>query len=141
MSQDNSPPILTDEMVRSITGTGPWIRLMSILGFVSVGFLLLGGILMAATSVMGSAIDRQLGIMFLMPMSILYMLLAIVFFFPSLYLWQTAGAIIRVRKGELSAGTATALDRQRKFWKFIGIVTICLLALYPVLIVVIIFGG
>ncbi len=141
MNQASSQPNLTEGMVRSITGSGPWIRFFAVLGFISVGFLLLGGIVMAAVFLLGGAIGRQPGMMFMLPVSILYIVFGIVYLFPSLYLWQAASAIVRVRKGDLSAGTADALERQRKFWKFIGIVTICFLALYPVFIVVMIVGG
>ena len=81
MNQETNQPMLTDDMIQSITGSGPWIRFFSVLGFISVGFMLLGGIIMAAVFVMGSAIAREPGMMFMLPMSILYIVFAIVYLF------------------------------------------------------------
>ena len=132
---------LNENMIRSIARTGPWIRFFSILGFISVGFMLLGGIVMAFIVVIGGSLSREPGMLMMLPLSVLYVLLAVVYIFPSLYLWQTASAVVRLKQGMVVAGMETALEKQRRFWKFIGIVTIAFIALYPIFVLAMVFAG
>jgi len=132
---------LTDGMIRSIGGTGPWVRFFAVLGFISVGFMVLGGLAMLLMSLVGGAIASSTGIALMIPLAAVYFVIGVVYFFPSLFLWQSASAIVRMKQGAVGEGVETALDKLRKFWKFIGIFTIVFLVLYPVFIVVLLVAG
>ena len=132
---------LTDQMLRSVVGTGPWVRFFSVLGFISVGFMVLGGLAMLVMSLIGGAMAPSTGMAFMLPLAALYFVIGVVYFFPSLFLWQSASAVVRMKQGAVCEGLETALEKLRKFWKFIGIFTIVFLVLYPIFIVVLLIAG
>ena len=132
---------LSNNMIRSIARTGPWIRFFSVLGFISVAFMLVASVFMIVMALVGGSISREPGLAFLLPMAILYLVIAIVYVFPSLFLWQAASAVVRLKHGAVAEGVEMALEKQRKFWKYIGIFTIVFVVLYPIFALTIVFFG
>ncbi len=140
---DKKPPVLTDTMVESVKGMGPWVRFLSVMGFISVGFMILGAAIMLGISLFAKNVGRNTmpgGMM--TAMSILYVIIAILYIFPSLYLWHTASAVVRMKKGDIVGGMETVLAKQKSFWKFVGIMVLSLLIIYPIFIIgVLVFGA
>lgn len=65
----------------------------------------------------------------LMAMGVVYLLMALIYFFPALYLWQYASAIGRLLISEEAADLEEALHRQKAFWKFLGILAVIMFGL------------
>jgi len=134
-------PKLTPAMIESVKGIGPWTRFMSVLGFISVAFLIIGAAVMLGISLFARNLGGAMPGGMMIAMSILYVIIAILYVFPCLYLWGTAGAVVRMKKGDIPGGMETALAKQKSFWKFIGIVTIVFLVMYPIFIILMVVFG
>jgi len=69
-------------------------------------------------------------------MGIFYLVFSILYIFPSLRLWQYASSISNLESSQQTLDLETALDRQRSFWKFVGIMVTLTIILYIVAIAV-----
>jgi hypothetical protein len=65
-----------------------------------------------------------------------YLVFAVLYFFPALYLMRYAGAIKRIGPANPTA-MEEALARQASFWRLVGILTALLIGLYVVAIAVV----
>ena len=96
--------------------TQPWVRFLSIAGFVSAGFMILGGL---AGGALGVATGGQEAAVLLF----LYPLLGVLYIYPSLCLLRYGNAIRQYLASRQGADLVSALDAQRSFWKFAGVLT------------------
>lgn len=107
-----------------LAGTKPWVRLVSILGFVSAGLMFIAGLGMAAVSVVQRAGPEML------VLGIIYPISALLYGVPSFLLFRYASQIDEyVRTGE-DGHLELALDSQRAFWKFVGILALIGIAFF-----------
>jgi len=111
----------TSELLEPLLSTKPWVRLCSIMGFISTVVMgLLGiGIMAAGTSIPGVPFGSFIGVF--------YILLAILYLMPSLYLFKYASAIALAESSQSTTDIAGALKHQKSFWKFAGIMTLIML--------------
>jgi len=140
--KEEKPPVLSASMIDSVKGIGPWTRFMSVMGFISVGLLVIGAAVMLGISLFANNMGggtMPAGMM--IGMSIFYVIIAILYIFPSLYLWSTAGAVVQMKKGDIVGGMETALAKQKAFWKFVGIMLIVFLVMYPIFIILMVVFG
>ncbi len=68
--------------------------------------------------------------------SVLYLFVALIYFFPCWYLLKYAGAIKNLTSGGGAGAMEDALERQYSFWRLIGVLTVAVVALYVLIIVV-----
>jgi hypothetical protein len=101
-----------------LAGTRPWVRLVSILGFVVSGFTILVGIVIAGLTLVRLAPSEGL------VLAVVYPISGLLYLVPSVYLYRYASQIEDfVRNGE-DWQLELALDSQRAFWKFVGILAL-----------------
>ena len=120
------PPPVDSGVISLLTQTKPWVRFMSILGFVGCGFLVISGMIMGAVgtfSQMGPA-GGFIGFV--------YIAMAVLYVFPALFLFRYADGIRDLARLRTPRALEGALDQQRRFWRFVGIFTIVVLGLYVV---------
>ncbi|MBN2171946.1 MAG: hypothetical protein JW819_11575 [Candidatus Krumholzibacteriota bacterium] len=122
----SSPPPVDPTVIRLLTETKPWVRFMSILGFIGCGFLVIAGIIMGAVGTF-SEMGPFGGLI-----SIVYIAMAVLYIFPALFLFRYADAIRDLARWRSTRALEGALDHQRRFWRFVGIFTIVVLGLYVV---------
>lgn len=135
--------VLSSQSVGFLREIKKWAFFLSILGFIGAGFLFLAGVMM---SVIFSVIDIFADI----PdkpnfpfglIGLLYVALAVVYFFPAYYLYkftkETGEALIVGDQNHL----ASAFRFLKKHFKFIGIMAIVMIALYVLIIIVAIIIG
>jgi len=122
---------LTPQARQYLDQTRPWVRLMSIVTFVSAGLMAVLAFVMLALGMagglaggdrggfgpLGGAIGGGL-------VALLYLSLACVYIAPGLFLSRYAGAIKRLQINCSSAVLEDAFKHQKSFWRFIGILTI-----------------
>lgn len=60
----------------------------------------------------------------------IYLVLAVLYFFPALKLTQYASRIASLRESHSEQDLVSALDAQRSFWAFVGIMAIVTIGLY-----------
>jgi hypothetical membrane protein len=108
-----------------IQGTKPWLRFLSILGFIGAGVCLLAAVGMAGLGIVG---QQQPILMFVM--AVVYVLIAAIYLIASLRLHWAANAAGEVLADPTPAKLTAFLAQNRKFWKLIGIISIAFMALY-----------
>ena len=120
---------VTPATLQALAGTKPWVRLCSIMGFIGAGFMILAGLLMMTTGAMAGMSSQQTAGLAGLPvvMGITYIVLSIIYLFPSLKLWKYGSAIIRLMSSNSITDLEAALDQQRGFWKFVGILMIVMI--------------
>lgn len=74
--------------------------------------------------------------------AVVYGLLSFIYIYPAVKLWKYANAIRDLLRTNSEADLIDALNQQRAFWKFIGILFLSIVALYILVIVgAVVFGG
>jgi hypothetical protein len=115
----------------ALSGTKPWVRLISILGFISAGFMIvLGGL----GALFGSALGEMppgMSAVFL-----IYPVMGVVYLVPSLYLFRYASRIGDYLRGGEEGQLQLALETQRSFWRFVGILCVVAIVLSVAMMVV-----
>ncbi|MCP4849609.1 MAG: hypothetical protein GY899_16850 [Verrucomicrobiaceae bacterium] len=126
-------------IIEALTRTRGWVRFFSIMGFISCGLLVLGGLamLVGGGSEFGYVYGSE-GIAILI--GFLYLLFAALYFFPSLKLTQYANLITSLQESHTEQDLVSALDMQRSFWALIGIMAIVTISLY-ILVILIVIGS
>lgn len=121
---------VSDHMLESLRATRPWVKFLAILGFIGCALMVL-----VALAMLGG-VSKMPGAMagFAPVMGVLYLLFALLYFFPCLYLYRYAGAISRIPESG-AAAMEEALAKQKSFWKFVGMVAAIILALELIFIV------
>ena len=139
LSQRPSPAAsaaITRNMIESLVKTRPWVLLIGIVMIVGCVFMVFGGLLMFALGNIAGFGAEGLGPMAGAGVGAAYLVLAVLYFFPALYLVRYAGAIKRIGPAN-PAAMEEALARQASFWRLVGILTTVLIGLYVVAIAVI----
>ncbi len=108
--------------------TRPWVALMSILTFVVAGLMVLAALAMLA---LGAAVRSAAGGGGAFAgglVGVVYLVMAVVYIMPALYLWRYRTAIDRVVAGGSTGALEDALMHQRSVWRVVGILTIIMIA-------------
>ena len=116
-------------VIEKLAGTQGWVRFFSVLGFIVFGLIMLGAVGALFLGSMGALI------------SLVYIVMGALYFFPTLKLSQYASRIARLRVTQSEVDLSAALEAQRSFWAFVGIVTLVVLCLYLVIILVTCVGA
>ncbi|WP_299016490.1 DUF5362 family protein [uncultured Polaribacter sp.] len=120
--------------------TAKWTYFLSIMGFIFVG-------LMVIFSFFAGVIFNNLPNMEQMPfdigpvMTVTYLIFAVIYFFPILYLYQFS---VKMRKALQSKGDedlALALEKLKSHYKFVGVFTIIIISIYLLFFVLGIAGA
>ena len=141
---ENSSPFDSFELQLTVAAQGflretaKWARFLSIIGFIAMFFLLLAGLFfMAAGSAMGSE-TAGMGAMAAFPGSILgiiYIVMAILYFFPFYYLYKFASKTKSAFAGNDTVQLTEGFENLKSHYKFMGILTIVMIVLYIVAII------
>lgn len=127
---------LTNFAQQGLKTAASWSFGLSILGFVGIGFMVLGGIAMLA---MSSFFSKEMtgGVNFpFWAISLLYIVLAGLYFFPVYYLFQFSSRMKRALENKDMQSLTASCINLGKHYKFLGIMVIALIGLYIILIFV-----
>lgn len=125
-----------DRSVNMLRQTKPWVRFMSVIMFIGSGFMILGGlVMMIAIPTMGGPNP-----VFGLALGFVYIAMALIYIMPALFLWRYADRIALFVQDSSTDSLGSALEAQKSFWKFVGILMIVVMVLYAVLIVFTIVG-
>ena len=122
-------------VLNALAGTKPWVRLCSVIGFIGAGLMVLFGLVMMVGGGFLSFAGSDAGMPFAgfpVVMGVIYLLLAFFYFFPALKLWKYGSHIVSLLGSGSTLDLEAALDAQRSFWKFVGILVCVVIALYIV---------
>ncbi len=125
MSEDQS--LNGNSLLEPLINTKFWVRICSIAGFVGSGFMVIAAVFLMFMG--GAIVEAGAGMPagFGFGMGIVYLLMALLYFMPSLYLHKYAGAITTAQESNSKDDIKVALEYQRLFWKFVGILTLVML--------------
>lgn len=126
-SVDNGDLAINNQMKQDLLTASGWGKFLSIVGFIGVGFMIIGGLGMftVSSNMSGNMSGFNPSIF-----AIIYLTLAIVYFFPIYYLFKFSINI----KQAIDSGSNTSMQEGFSFlakqYKFMGIITIVVISLY-----------
>lgn len=137
-------------VIDQLARTRGWTLFFAIMLWLGAALLLLSGIAMAILGSMGSSLGAAgansplgglegplLGI----GIGIFYFILALIYIYPALKLTKFSKKVSDLMKVPSEEGLVSALDEQRGFWKYVGIMMILFIAFYILIIIgAMIFG-
>lgn len=128
---------VTPLMIESLRATKPWVKFLSILMFIMVGLVFLGGLAMMFASPMGMRGGASVGPL----MGFVYWIMGGLYLAPAIFLYRYASSIDDLVRGGGDTAMEMALESQKSFWKFTGIVTLVVLCFYLIMIVLAMFAA
>ena len=120
--------------------TAKWTKFLAILGFVGIGFMVLGSLVMlfAPSSLMSNGDFPFGGKIFMM---LLYLAFAVLYYFPISYLYQFSENTKKAIENNDNNAIRDAFEFLKSHYKFMGILTIILLAFYAIMIFIGLIGA
>ncbi|HLF53040.1 DUF5362 family protein [Flavobacterium sp.] len=128
--------------------TAKWAYFLSILGYIGIGFIVVAavfaGTIFAAMGKMGGGMDGgmhpmgSLGGTFI---TILYLVIAVLYFFPVYYLNKFASNMKAAFRDNNTESLTTSFEYLKSHYKFIGILTLVIFAIYALIFVIAIVAG
>ncbi len=140
--ESSQPRLLEIDYVRQMLNTtAKWTKFLGIMGFIACGFVVLAALSMFT---LGNGLSEipNMPVAFMTGgfLGTMYLLAAVLYFFPSRYLYQFSEKLNQAIQSEDETQLVLALDKNKSFFKFIGITTIVVLALYVLMFIGIIAG-
>jgi hypothetical protein len=117
------------DILKPLTATRPWVRLCSILGFISTFFMIIAGVglMVGSTAMSGQAAS---GMPFpLSAVGFFYLIIGLFYLMPSIYLFKYASAIRAAEASHAMQDITAAMTFQKSFWKFVGIVALIMMVI------------
>jgi len=132
---------ITSEIKNDLNQAAKWSKFLAILGFVFMGLMVFGGIIMSL--VMAFIPTGSSGIMPFPPLliGIIYIVMAAIYFFPVLYLYRFSTSIKQALFLKDQNKLTKAFYNLRAHYRFIAILAIVMLCLYPLMIIGMVAAG
>jgi hypothetical protein len=127
-------------MIHQLDRTRPWVRLIGVLMIIGCVFIVLAGIfmmVMGGMPGMGEGMDSFTG----MGLGVIYLLMAILYYFPAVYLLRYGSAIKHMQGRANTRLIEEALRHQASFWRFVGILAAAMLVIYALILGVAVVVG
>ena len=120
--------------------TAKWTKFLAILGFVGIGLMVLGSLVMlfAPSSLMSNGDFPFGGKIFMM---LLYLAFAVLYYFPISYLYQFSENTKKAIENNDNNAIRDAFEFLKSHYKFMGLLTIILLAFYAIMIFIGLIGA
>lgn len=127
---------LTNMSLVNLGSIAKWAKFFGILGFVMIGLMLIfgvffGTILAQSFSNMPSRVGGPSPILF----SVIYIVLALIYFFPVRFMYQFATKMTRGIKNNDQMDFDASLAALKSHFTFVGIVTIIVLSIYALVFI------
>ena len=106
------------EAIQSLARTKPWVRFISVLGFLFFGIMLVSMLFMLGV---GGGIFMLVPVL---PVMVLFYLI------PSVLLWNYASRIGNLLNDRSANSLVAAVAAQKSFWKYVGMATAIVLVFY-----------
>ncbi|PLX11560.1 MAG: hypothetical protein C0597_14875 [Marinilabiliales bacterium] len=129
--------IIDTQTKQNLDETRKWTMFFAILGFIGIGFMVLAALILLIIGIFGSSYWNNREAVMFGGLSALYLVLGAIYFLPILYLLKFSTNMKNaIEKAEQSKLTS-AFDYLKSHYKFVGILTIILFAVYILAAVVI----
>ncbi|HEV3216356.1 MAG TPA: hypothetical protein VGZ27_11575 [Vicinamibacterales bacterium] len=104
-------------VIQILQRTEPWVRLASVVAFLLAGLMMA----FAAEAILGGSSPRRFETL---PFLLLYLVAGVVFLVPAFHLHKYAGRIRAFVAQGHQVHLEAALEAQRKFWAFTGVLAL-----------------
>ena len=119
----------------ALAGTRPWVRLVSILGFLGAILMLVVGVGLAAGG-MFMPVDSGPAGAGMTVLGVVYACMGLLYFVPALHLWRYGAAIEAYVRDAQQVTLEQAMEAQRRFWKFVGVLAVISMAFFVVAFII-----
>lgn len=121
--------------------TAKWARFLAIVGFVLTGVIVLAALF--AGSLLGalSASAPELAFFPTAGITITYLFVAGLYFFPCLFLLQSSSKLTQALQSGSNEDLTLAFEKLKNFFRFVGIMTLVIISLYALMLVFLVLGG
>ncbi len=123
--------IITSESRQYLAETAKWGKFLAILGYITVGLMALGGIVMITTLSHFDDLNPDFNMSW---MGYLYLLIALFYYFPVRYLHRFSEKISKGIASENVEEVTLGFENLKSLFKFMGIATIVIISLYILMI-------
>lgn len=130
---------LNSESKDFLREAGKWAYFLSILGFVFIGLMVIIGLFMGAT--LGSLSGSAGSVMPASFFTILYLVMAALYFFPVLYLYRFGSNIKAAFNNNDTEALTNGLKGLKSHYKFVGILAIIMISIYLLIFIISLFAG
>jgi len=121
---------VSQQSINYLNETSPWLKFISIIGFVFSGLTFFSSFFILGASNYGYKLDIFSSIL----LFIIYVAIAIIIYIPNKYLYNYSIKIRDLSTLSSNNDLEEALYIQKKFWKFLGVVSIVYLASLVIII-------
>lgn len=127
---EQSPKIeLLQETIQNLNETRKWTNFLSIMGFIFIGLMIL--IAFAISSMMSTMAESESALPFSgTVLGFVYLIIAFIYFFPILYLYRFSKYTKKALETQNSNDLNEAFKNLKSHYRFMGIITIVMIALY-----------
>jgi hypothetical protein len=145
-----SAGLVSAAAVQQLAATKPWVRFISVMTFIGAGFMLLAAAGMVLVGLVGAsgALPKPSngapnplvgGVGF--GLAAVYAIMAFIYIFPGVKLWKYGSSIGQLLQTGRDEDLVAALNQQRSFWKFAGIMMILIICLYILVTIGVVMVG
>jgi len=133
---------LTASAIGFLKESAKWCKFMSIVGFVGVGLMVLAALFMLIGLSAFDSMNEMSKFPFPMSaFSIIYLVLAAIYFFPVYYLYQYAAKTKLALQSRNQQLLTEGFENLKSHHKFLGIFTLIIISIYGLVFVFAILGG
>ncbi|MEO9570888.1 MAG: DUF5362 family protein [Polaribacter sp.] len=132
---------LTSTAKSFLRETARWSKFLAIIGFILIGLMLIFAAFATTIFDMAAKMQPRVPEYLGLTMSIVYLLLAIIYFFPVYYLLQFSTKMKKALVSKSDDILAKSFEMLKSHYKFIGVFTIITISLYVLLFIVSALGA
>jgi hypothetical protein len=122
--------------------TARWTKFLSILGFIFCGLMALGALFLGSyMSGMMSNLYGTTGMFGGAFFTIIYLLVALLLFFPTLYLYNFSSRMSKALRGNDQVSLTESFKNLKSYFKFHGVLAIIGISLYGLIIIAAVIGA
>jgi len=137
----NASIALNEHALYYLNVTRKWSKFLSIMGFIGTGIIVLlalfiGSIMHLVQSMAPAPFPFPTSVF-----SFIYLLIALIYFFPSLYLYRFSDKMETALLQKDETVLAQSFENLKSVFKFMGIMTIVVLSLYLLIIICVILAA
>ncbi|HEX3767945.1 MAG TPA: DUF5362 family protein [Puia sp.] len=134
---------LDQPSVNYLSEAARWSRFLSVLGFIYCGFMVIFGLFFGSemTRMIPGAGDARMSSVGNTFLGVFIILLSLIMFFPSLYLWNFSSKIRKAFNNNDQPLLTESLKNLKSFFKFYGILLIVVLSFYALALIAAIVGA
>jgi len=135
---------LNESAKRFLKEAVKWAYFLSILGYVGIGFIVLLAIFAGSLFAYIGHLSREMGNFGVLEgsfISVLYFMMAAIYFFPIYYLNKFASKAKHALRTNDSESLATSFEYLKSHYKFFGIISLIILCLYALIIIFVVVAA